>query len=927
MTHISTPTVGSLMTLGTIEPTQFEVYAQVDDTGGENVSERGFAYFQGGSGDPTTADSTVFQTGSFGVQGWSDFITGLTTNTSYQVRAYAINSAGTGYSATITVTTAFLLPPTVTNMVATTTGMTTASLSWDPDPSHAADTYDVRRERWDGSAWVDLTTIATGLTSPSHGDTGLTPGVLYRWSARGINSEGAGPWSDWDETQTDVQNGSITDAASMPVEFVDAGIFNPWDEATQFTGILDEFYEDTTIIDPSTYRYRVWEAVDGVPVFQPSPWSIVYTQVFGTITDSVRARDLAVLRSYPIIMDVIPMPSDDMPGLVKRPVETPTLRIPEVRAASDGRHFAWDYNTSNFVEQEAVAFRRTRIEEGAYSFGGLWDEEWLPAGIVGNSIGGVVQSPDGTLIAVNVAPPADGSDPDLRVVFLDGRTRAVVAKFYSTTGAGREPSFSPDGNWYSRGNAKDGIINVNTFDVVDLNRVNLGQSSSAFSPDSSKYLVFAGSETSSTDAFLRLYEVGTWDLLESIARPSGSQPTSCNMRWSPNGSWLVLGHTLADAVDPNETSQPCFSVYATNNWSIAAQPYDYQVQFNEYFTPSFVGFDTAGDLVVCLNAGLENANRELRRYTGGNWNFIEDIDLEPVSPRHVAFSKDGNWVSWPTGAGADATIRPTSNWSNINRLITVGQTHHPAFIEDDQSGPQGLFIGKVPVTDSPTEWRLVLAPTAKTVIAEEWWDGSSWSSTEVWIPTSQEFLFFPLSAWTEPSYLWSVATREVATELESNYASNRLFRLDQTYALVVVAYGFDAGLMPSDHVVANLEEPAEPTVGEITDAAPLAVDLVSGSMLVQGDITDIGLIDPDVGIFAVPPTLIAPAEDALVDGALDVDFTWEFNTDNADTQAEYALWVEGEGWWNGSTFVDNQVWVVSSVETVTIPPSVWSASP
>lgn len=68
--------------------------------GGATVTRRGFCYKTGVSGDPTTADSVAYDDGSFGTGAYTKSITGLTSGTSYRVRAYAVNSAGTSYGTT-----------------------------------------------------------------------------------------------------------------------------------------------------------------------------------------------------------------------------------------------------------------------------------------------------------------------------------------------------------------------------------------------------------------------------------------------------------------------------------------------------------------------------------------------------------------------------------------------------------------------------------------------------------------------------------------------------------------------------------------------------------------------------------------------------------------------------------------------------------
>jgi hypothetical protein len=74
-------------------------------TGGANCTRRGFCYKVGTSGDPTTSDSVAYDDGSFGTGAFTKSITGLKPNTSYRVRAYAVNSAGTSYGTTVNVTT------------------------------------------------------------------------------------------------------------------------------------------------------------------------------------------------------------------------------------------------------------------------------------------------------------------------------------------------------------------------------------------------------------------------------------------------------------------------------------------------------------------------------------------------------------------------------------------------------------------------------------------------------------------------------------------------------------------------------------------------------------------------------------------------------------------------------------------------------
>lgn len=79
----------------------------ITDTGGSgsDITERGFCYKVGSSGDPTTADSTVKDTGTYGTGSYSKSITGLSSGTAYRVRAYVVNIYGTFYGTTEGITT------------------------------------------------------------------------------------------------------------------------------------------------------------------------------------------------------------------------------------------------------------------------------------------------------------------------------------------------------------------------------------------------------------------------------------------------------------------------------------------------------------------------------------------------------------------------------------------------------------------------------------------------------------------------------------------------------------------------------------------------------------------------------------------------------------------------------------------------------
>lgn len=97
-------------TLSTSSADQLYMYSvrgngNITATGGANSTRRGFCYKEGASGDPTTSDSTAYDDGDYGTGAYTKTITGLKANTTYRVRAYAVNSAGTGYGSTVSAIT------------------------------------------------------------------------------------------------------------------------------------------------------------------------------------------------------------------------------------------------------------------------------------------------------------------------------------------------------------------------------------------------------------------------------------------------------------------------------------------------------------------------------------------------------------------------------------------------------------------------------------------------------------------------------------------------------------------------------------------------------------------------------------------------------------------------------------------------------
>lgn len=79
------------------------IQGKIISTGGVSPTVRGICWNT--TGNPTTADDTAYDTGTFYAGAFSKYASGLTARTTYYVRAYATNSIGTAYGDVISFTT------------------------------------------------------------------------------------------------------------------------------------------------------------------------------------------------------------------------------------------------------------------------------------------------------------------------------------------------------------------------------------------------------------------------------------------------------------------------------------------------------------------------------------------------------------------------------------------------------------------------------------------------------------------------------------------------------------------------------------------------------------------------------------------------------------------------------------------------------
>ena len=177
--------------VSSITSTSFIVGGDISSDGGAAVSARGLVYAT--TSNPTLSN-TLLTIGS-GTGSFSGSITGLTPNTTYYVRAYATNSAGTGYGNEISFQT---LPVAVPTLITTdASGITQTTVTSGGTISNDGGANVTERGIVYGTSTNPITSntkvsSGSGTGSFSINITALTPNTTYYIRSYAINSAGTG---------------------------------------------------------------------------------------------------------------------------------------------------------------------------------------------------------------------------------------------------------------------------------------------------------------------------------------------------------------------------------------------------------------------------------------------------------------------------------------------------------------------------------------------------------------------------------------------------------------------------------------------------------------------------------------------------------------------------------------------------------------
>jgi hypothetical protein len=257
-TSVNIPTV-TTSSISNITGTTATCGGNVTADGGGTVTSRGVCWST--SQNPTTSNSKTTDGTGTGV--FTSSITGLNAGTTYYVRAYAANSAGTAYGSQVSFTTNVVIP-TVTTTSISSIGTTTAT-SGGNVTSAGGGTITARGVCWSTSqnptTSNSKTTNGTGTGSFTSSITGLTQNTTYYVRAYATNSVGTAYGSQVSFTTASSGSATYYLSPSGSDATGNGTISNPWFTLNKAWTVVNA--GETIYMRGGTYTYTSQQYLTG----------------------------------------------------------------------------------------------------------------------------------------------------------------------------------------------------------------------------------------------------------------------------------------------------------------------------------------------------------------------------------------------------------------------------------------------------------------------------------------------------------------------------------------------------------------------------------------------------------------------------------------------------------------------------------------
>ncbi len=229
--NVSILAAGSTITVPTVTTTAISAITTTTATSGGNVTADGGATVTARGVCWATTTNPVatgsHTTDASGTGTFTSAITGLTASTTYYVRAYATNSAGTAYGSNVTFTTTGTAPAAPVATAATSITGTSFSANWGAVSSATSYRLDVSTSSAFGTFVTGYNNLTVTATTKSV--TGLTASTTYYYRVRAYSTGGTSANSNTitaTTTATDPFNGYYNAVAGLTGTALKTGLHN-----------------------------------------------------------------------------------------------------------------------------------------------------------------------------------------------------------------------------------------------------------------------------------------------------------------------------------------------------------------------------------------------------------------------------------------------------------------------------------------------------------------------------------------------------------------------------------------------------------------------------------------------------------------------------------------------------------------------------